>query len=93
MFWGKGDSSKLGPAERETLERLRRLEETGHITGLNPEQVLIALAAIKFYSSITATTGVLAGARNVSLWVGGCLVTWWAAKDFIIAFIKANAGG
>lgn len=93
MFWGKGDSSKLTPEEREVLDRLRRLEETGHIVALNSEQTIVALAAIRFYSSITATSGLLAGTRNVALWVGGALAAWWAFKDFIVTFIKTSAGG
>lgn len=93
MFWGKGDSSKLSQTEQEALAVLRRLEETGHLVALTPDQTLVALAAIRFYSNVTATSGVLAGARNVAMWIVGCLVAYWAAKDVIVNFIKTSAGG
>lgn len=93
MFWGKGDSSKLSQTEQEALTVLRRLEETGHLVALTPDQTLVALAAIRFYSNVTAASGVLAGARNVAMWIGGCLVAYWAAKDVIVNFIKSSAGG
>ena len=93
MFWGIGDSSKLQPEERQTLDALRRLGETGHIIGLTPDQSKVAIAAIQFYSSITATSGIIAGARNVLLFLGSLCVMWWAVKDFAVTFIKASAGG
>lgn len=93
MFWGIGDSSKLSPEERQTLDALRRLGETGHIVGLTPDQTKVAVAAIQFYSSITATSGILAGARNVLLFLGSLCVMWWAVKDFAVTFIRTAAGG
>lgn len=93
MFWGNGDSSKLSEDERKTLDELRRLGETGHLVGLTPEQTAVALAAIKFYQSVTATTGLIAGARNVALFTGSLLLIWWSVRDAIVAFIKTNAGG
>lgn len=93
MFWGNGDSSKLNEDERKTLDELRRLGETGHLVGLTPEQTAVALAAIKFYQSVTATTGLIAGARNVALFTGSLLLIWWSVRDAIVAFIKTNAGG
>lgn len=93
MFWGKGDNSKLSAEEKQHYLLLRRLEETGHIIGLTPEQTVVALAAIKLYANVTATTGLLAGVRNVAFWVGGCLVGWWAVKDVVVEFIKSSAGG
>jgi hypothetical protein len=93
MFWGKGDSSKLTPEERQVLEYLRRLEETGHIVALTPENTQVALAAVRFFAAVTATSGVLAGARNVMLWIGGLLVMFWTMRDTIVQFIKTAAGG
>lgn len=93
MLWGNGDSSKLTEEEQKTLAELRRLVETGHIVGLTPEQTQIALSAVKFYAAISATTGVLSGVKNVSIWVGGMVMMWWAFRDTIIKFIKAAAGG
>lgn len=93
MFWGNGDSSKLNDDERKTLAELRRLGETGHLIGLTPEQTAVALAAIKFYQSVTATTGLIAGARNVAMFIGSMLLIWWSVRDAVIAFIKSNAGG
>lgn len=93
MFWGSGDSSKLEAAEKKTLDALRRLDETGHIVGLTPDQAKVAIAAINFYASVTATTGLIAGARNVLLFLGSLCVMWWAVKDVAVNFIKASAGG
>lgn len=89
MFWGNGDSGKLGPQERAELERLRRLVESGHIVALSPEQTAIALAAIKFYGNISATTGVLAGTRNVSIWIAGMIAVWWTSKDAVVEFVRS----
>jgi hypothetical protein len=91
MFWGKGDSSKLGPEERAELEKLRRLVETGHLVALSPEQTDIALAAIKFYGNVTATSGILAGAKNVGLWIAGLVMFWWVSRDAVVTFIQAVA--
>jgi hypothetical protein len=88
MFWGKGDSSKLSPESRQVLERLRELEESGHIVALTPDQTQDALRAIKFYQSVTATTGMVAGMRNVSYWLAGMVVLWWTSKDAVVAFLK-----
>jgi hypothetical protein len=93
MFWSKGDSSKLTDEEKELLARLRRLEETGHISGTTPDQTMTAFAAIRFFGIVVSTGGLLAGARNVGMWVGGSLVAWWAFRDAITTFIKTSAGG
>jgi hypothetical protein len=93
MFWGVGDSSKLQPEERQTLDALRRLGETGHIVGLTPEQTKVAIAAIQFYASVTATSGIIAGARNVLLFIGSICVMYWAVKDFAVQFVKTSVGG
>lgn len=93
MFWGNGDSSKLTQEERETLDQLRRLVESGHIVSLSAEQTKVALAAIQFYSTVTATTGLLVGARNVGYWIAGLVAFWWVSKDAVISFVKAIAAG
>lgn len=93
MFWGNGDSSKLTPEARATLEELRRLVESGHIVGLSPDQSKQALNAINFYSAITATSGLLAGIRNVAYWVAGLGIFWWTSKDVVVAFLKTTAAG
>lgn len=93
MFWGGGDSSKLTMEERKTLEELRRLVETGHIIALTPEQATMAVSALKFYAAVTATSGMLAGMRNVFVWIGGALAIWWGFKDAINAYIKSQVGG
>jgi len=92
MFWGIGDSSKLSTEEKQTLDALRRLGETGHIVGLTPDQTKVAIAAITFYSNVTATTGIIAGARNVLLFLGSLCVMWWAVKDVVVQFIRSSAG-
>lgn len=93
MFWGNGDSSKLTPDEKETLQQLQRLVETGHVVALSPEQSKVALDAIRFYGAVTATTGVLVGARNVAWWIAGLAVAVWAAPDAVKSFIQAIAAG
>ena len=95
MFWGKGDSSRLSPEGRQALDRLRELEEAGHIIALTPDQTADALKAIKFYQSVTATTGMVAGMRNVSYWLAGMVVLWWTSKDAVVAFLQGllKAGG
>lgn len=93
MFWGRGDSSKLEEGQRQLLDDLRRLEETGHIVTTTPEQSRDALSAIRFFGMLTSATGLLAGMRNVSMWVGGALVAWWAVKEAVIEFIKKAGAG
>lgn len=93
MLWGNGDTGKLTEKERETLHELRRMVETGHIIGLTPEQSQTVIAAIKFYAAVTATSGLLAGSRNVLVFLGSMLLMWWTAKDAVIEFIKKAAGG
>jgi hypothetical protein len=88
MFWGRGDSSKLSTEERALYDNLRRLEETGHIVGTTPDQTATAFSAIKFFGSVTATSGMIAGARNVMYWIGGLAFFWWTSKDTIVAFLR-----
>jgi hypothetical protein len=88
MFWGKGDSARLTDEERRTLDELRRLVETNHIIALSPEQVDLALAALRLYGGFSAATGVFAGARNTFLWIGSMLLIWWSIQDWAILFIR-----
>jgi uncharacterized membrane protein len=92
MFWGKGDVSKLTPEMKAILDQLRNLEDLGFFIGLTPDQTKIAMAAIGFYSAVTATTGIIAGARNVLLFLGSLCVIYWSVKDVLIQFIKSSAG-
>jgi hypothetical protein len=88
MFWGHGDSSKLSSDERVELDKLRRLVESGHLMALSPDQTKIALAAINFYGTVTATSGLLVGIRNVFYWVAGFAAFWWMSKDAVVTFLK-----
>lgn len=88
MFWGNGDSSKLSADERKTLDELRRLGEIGYIVGLTPEQTQVALAAVNFYSKLTAATGLIAGARNVLLFIGSLFVMYWATQDVVVQILR-----
>lgn len=92
MFWGNGDSSKLTESELKTLNELRRLNETGHIVGLTAEQSEVAMKAVRFYAAVSATSGILAGVKNVGMWIGGFVLMWWAFRDAVVAFIKGAAG-
>lgn len=93
MWWGDGDTSKLTEHERKTLNELRRLVETGHLVGLSPEQTKVALAAVTFYQNMTAATGLIAGARNVALFVGSLFVMYWAAQETIVSALKKLLAG
>lgn len=91
MFWGKGDSSKLGESEQETLSELRRLVETGHIIALTPEQAATAVDAINFYATVRAVGPLFVAVRNVLLFLGSLIVMWWAGHDAVANFIAAIA--
>lgn len=81
MFWGNGDSSKLGPSERKTLEELRRMAETGHLIALSPKESAVAIEAINFYATVRSTKTFVVASRNVLLFAGAMVGLWWAISD------------
>ncbi len=91
MFWGKGDSSKLAEGEQQTLARLRRLEETGHLTALTPEKAQIAVRGVDFYGQMEGVLKLLNSIKNVSVMVGALLAVWWATQGQITAWIGGMA--
>lgn len=93
MFWGKGDTSKLDEEVKGTLDHLRRMEETGHIVALSPEQAQIALRAVAFYGQWETMLRLLMGIKNVALLIGALLAVYWATGDWLVATIREIAGG
>lgn len=88
MFWGNGDSTKLTEEERVTLDHLRRMVETGHISALSPKESEIALAAIQFYGSWMASLRLLNSVKNVALLIGALLAIWWASQGAVAEWVK-----
>jgi hypothetical protein len=97
MFWGDGDSSKLGTPERKTLEHLRRMAETGHIHGLSPKESEIAIEAINFYATVRSTKNFVVALRNVLLFAGVMVGIWWATQDgladILQRMVSSGTGG
>lgn len=94
MFWGKGDSSKLGENEHEILEALRRMVETGHIHALDPESTEVALRAIDFYRTFESGLRMFGMVRNIAILVAGGLMLWWSlgGEGFITETIRNMVG-
>ena len=92
LFWGKGDTSKLDDDVQGTLAHLRRMEETGHIVALSPEQAQVALRAVAFYGQWETMLKLLMGIKNVALLVGALLAVYWAMGDWIVNAIREIAG-
>ncbi len=88
MFWGDGDSSKLGPAEQKTLQHLRRMAETGHIYALSPKESEIAIEAINFYGTVRSAKNFMVSLRNVLIFVGALVGIWWAAQDGLVDILQ-----
>lgn len=88
MWWGRGDSSKLGEQERQTLDNLRRLTETGHIVALDPDKTEVAEAAVDFFDNWSSVLTLLSSLKNVALLVGALLAMWWATEGWIVEFIQ-----
>lgn len=88
MFFGDGDTSKLGVPERKTLEHLRRMAETGHIYALSPKESQIAIEAINFYATVRSARNFLVGARNVLIFAGGLIALWWALQDGLVDILQ-----
>lgn len=93
MFWGKGDTSKLADDVQDTLGHLRRMEETGHIIALSPEQSLVAIRAVAFYGQWESVLKLAAGVKNVAMLIGALLMIYWATGGWITEWVKSIAGG
>lgn len=96
MWWGRGDTSQLGEEEKRTLEHLRRLDETGHVTALDARQAEIAARAVEFYGQWESMFKVATSLKNVALLVGALLAIYWATEGWIvmkITEIVTGAGG
>ena len=88
MFWGRGDTSKLDPATKKTLEQLRRLDETGHLVTLNAERAAIAIRGIEFYAQWESVLILLTRFKNVALLVGALLAIYWASEGAVVDWIR-----
>lgn len=92
MFWGKGDTSKLDPDVQGTLANLRRMEETGHIIALSPEQAQVAIRAVQFYGQWETLLNLLKGVKNTALLVGALLAVYWAMGDWFADAVRGIVG-
>lgn len=93
MFWGRGDTSRLGDREKETLDHLRRLVETNHIVALDNDEALAAVRAVEFYSQWESMLKLLNSMKNVALLVGALLAIYWATEGWFIEAVSSIAGG
>lgn len=94
MWWGRGDTSRLGEDAKVTLEHLRRLDETGHITTLGERQADIALRAVEFYARWESALKLAASVKNVAPLVGALLAIYWVTEGWIVEkIIEIIAGG
>lgn len=92
MFSGRGDSSKLNEEEKQTLDHLRRLGETGHIVHMNPDKTEVAIRAVDFYGRWEAVFALGRSIRNTGLLIGGLLALWWASQEGFTQFIRRVVG-
>ena len=89
MFWGNGDSAKLTDEEKQTLDHLRRVVETGHLRSLSPKEVDLLMELIQFYSNWIGSFRLLNSVKNIGLLIGALLAIWWATEGAIIAWISS----
>lgn len=88
MFWGNGDSGKLSEEEKQTLDHLRRMVESGHIRALSPKESEFALEMIQFYGNWIGSLRLLNSIKNIGLLIGAVLAIWWATEGAIIQWIQ-----
>jgi len=88
MFWGDGDTSRLGPTEQKTLQHLRRMVETGHIRALSAKESEIALEAINFYATVRGVKNFLKATRNILLLLGSLIGIWWVIQDGLVDIVR-----
>lgn len=88
MFWGKGDTSQLDDGAAKTLSDLRRMEETGHIVALTPEQTEMVIRALGWYEMWESTFKLLGSVRNTALLLGFLLTIWVSTEGTILQAIK-----
>lgn len=93
MFWGQGDSSRLDEDTGKTLSHLRRLNETGHVVGLNAEKTKTALNAVDFYGQWESVFKLLSSLKNVGILVGVLLGLYWATQGAIVSWITGLGAG
>lgn len=90
MLFGRGDTSKLTPEERATLEQLRRMQETGHIVILEAEKTAVLLRMVDSYSRWESVFELGRSIRNTALLIAGLLAVWWATEGAITDFIRSR---
>lgn len=93
MFWGRGDTSKLDAATKKTLDQLRRLDETGHLTTLNADKAAAAVRGVEFYSQWESVLLMITRFKNVALLVGAILAIYWATEGALVDWVKAIVKG
>lgn len=93
MWWGRGDTSQLDEKVRATLDHLRRLDETGHLTVLDARRAEIAVRAVHFYDQWESALKLASSIKNVALLVGALLAIYWATEGWIVHRIIDIVGG
>lgn len=93
MWWGRGDTSQLDENARLTLDHLRRLDETGHLTVLDARRAEIAVRAVQFYDQWESVLKLASSVKNVALLVGALLAIYWATEGWIVRRIIDIVGG
>lgn len=91
MFWGNGDTSELEVSEKEVLDALRRMVETGHIVALSPRQSEVFLRALALYEKWEGALELLGSLRNILIFAGGGLAFWWATggENFVSDWVRS----
>lgn len=84
MWWGRGDTARLDEDVKRTLEHLRRLDETGHLTALDARRAIVAARAVEFYSQWESALKLANSVKNVALLVGALLAIYWATEGWIV---------
>lgn len=94
MWWGRGDTSRLDEKTKDTLDHLRRLEETGHILTLDERSALVAARAVDFYGQWESALKLAASVKNVAILVGALLAIYWATEGWIFhKIMEISRGG
>lgn len=77
----------------ETLEKLLKLVEKDDAYIFNEDEVKVLKKVIDFYVSLESLGRLGKGFRAVIVWFGAMAATWFAIREALQAFIRAQAGG
>lgn len=93
MFFGKGDSSQLTERERETFDHIRRLDETGHIIGLDHKTSESAIRGIDAWNNFEGFFQTVTSVRNIAILIAFILATYYGAEAFLLDWIREALNG